>query len=130
MSFVTTKELEIVQAVATHVVSRPEMRAQGGFDRYVKVMLPMEMENLVVSMVDLFAADRIKNTTVSWPADWWEAVKDRWAPTWFRQRYPVRYTRFTVDVKAIWQGYKPATDKYGPFLPYVVTRVDDGGMEC
>jgi len=26
------------------------------------------------------------------PADWWQAVKDRWFPDWLKRRYPVRYT--------------------------------------
>lgn len=34
------------------------------------------------------------------PADWWEAVKERWAPQWALRRWPVRWhsipTRTTV----------------------------------
>lgn len=25
------------------------------------------------------------------PADWWQAVKDRWFPAWLKKRCPVRY---------------------------------------
>lgn len=27
----------------------------------------------------------------AWPADWWEAVKQRFAPKWFLRRWPVRF---------------------------------------
>ena len=29
---------------------------------------------------------------VSYPQDWWEALKERFAPSWLRKRYPVKYT--------------------------------------
>lgn len=31
-----------------------------------------------------------------WPQDWWEAVKDRWAPHWFLRRWPVKWKRISV----------------------------------
>lgn len=27
---------------------------------------------------------------VEYPADWWEAFKDRWFPSWLKRRYPVK----------------------------------------
>lgn len=30
------------------------------------------------------------------PEDWWQALKERFAPTWFKLRYPVRYKDFQV----------------------------------
>jgi len=33
-----------------------------------------------------------KNTKgASWPADWWQALKDRWFPIWAKRRWPVRW---------------------------------------
>ncbi len=29
---------------------------------------------------------------VKYPADWWQAVKQRFAPAWFLKRWPVEYT--------------------------------------
>ena len=31
---------------------------------------------------------------VQWPATWWDAVKERWAPAFWLERHPVRYDRF------------------------------------
>jgi len=28
---------------------------------------------------------------VRYPLDWWEAIKERWAPQWFKDRWPVEY---------------------------------------
>lgn len=33
------------------------------------------------------------------PADWWQAVRERWAPGWWLKRYPVK-TRVLVDIHA------------------------------
>ena len=32
---------------------------------------------------------------VAFPAEWWEAVKSRWAPAWFKKKYPVVYKMVT-----------------------------------
>jgi hypothetical protein len=29
--------------------------------------------------------------TVRWPADWWQAFRERWFPKWWLRRWPVRY---------------------------------------
>lgn len=34
----------------------------------------------------------------TYPADWWEAVKQRWAPLWATRRWPVRMTTRTVTI--------------------------------
>lgn len=31
---------------------------------------------------------------VSFPADWWQAVKERWAPVWWKKRWPVRMKKY------------------------------------
>lgn len=40
-----------------------------------------------------------------WPADWWQAVKERFAPTWFLNRWPVKWetkeVKHTFEVKAV-----------------------------
>ncbi len=31
-----------------------------------------------------------------WPATWWDALKDRSAPGWFKRRYPVKYEKIKL----------------------------------
>lgn len=40
---------------------------------------------------------RRRLTEYRWPATWWDAVKERWYPTWAKRRWPVRYEKVTVD---------------------------------
>lgn len=33
---------------------------------------------------------KLSEVSVSYPADWWQAVKDRWFPAWAKKRWPVQ----------------------------------------
>ncbi len=132
-----TKMLEIVQAYSTRVISPEDiLRRVGGLEHYLTWQLPANMNAMVVTLMSLFAAEPVGKWDISYPADWWEAVKERFAPAWFVQRYPVRRKHFHLDVKAIWQNFRPddwANKKYGPMLPYVLQQeyeTGDPGDEC
>jgi hypothetical protein len=50
---------------------------------------------LVHQWADLLEVDHKElalDLSVSYPRDWWEALKDRWFPRWALQRWPVRLT--------------------------------------
>lgn len=44
----------------------------------------------------LGAGEEHVDCDVRWPANWWEAVKDRWLPAWAKRRWPVRYTKHII----------------------------------
>lgn len=48
------------------------------------------MYNMRVSLLGRMIVDK----HVRWPATWWDAVKERWAPAFWLERHPVRYDRF------------------------------------
>ena len=39
---------------------------------------------------------------VRYPADWWQAVKARFAPHWFRRRFPVREKVVTLTARELY----------------------------
>lgn len=128
MANIEYKQLEVVQAMATIIIDQKMIEHQfGGIHRYVQTILPMSCEHAVLSLVELFAADNIKNIEWKAPLNWWEALKEAHAPQMYLDRYPVKYRRYSVDIKAIWQGYKPSSEKFGPYLPYTLERVSDDG---
>jgi hypothetical protein len=47
---------------------------------------------------------RVHEESRSVPLDWWEAVKQRFAPRWFLRRYPVRYRTFTLLAYHLYPG--------------------------
>ena len=50
---------------------------------------------------DIFGK-QLERVDIKYPADWWQAVKDRWFPGWAKERWPVMFTRHHVDVKALY----------------------------
>lgn len=44
---------------------------------------------------------------VSWPADWWQHFKLRWAPRWFLGRWPVQYESRTLTPRAVFPDLIP-----------------------
>jgi len=39
------------------------------------------------------------STTLTWPADWWQAFRARWFPRWWLRRWPVRHEVRVVTTK-------------------------------
>jgi hypothetical protein len=37
-----------------------------------------------------------------YPADWWQAFKERWFPAWLLKRFPVVRVGYIVEVKALY----------------------------
>lgn len=40
------------------------------------------------------------------PADWWQAVKERWFPKGWLRRWPVKYREDTIETQVIFPNYK------------------------
>jgi hypothetical protein len=45
----------------------------------------------------------------SWPANWWEAVKERFAPQWFKSRWPVKLLKVDID-RPVYKSVCPHID--------------------
>lgn len=60
---------------------------------------------LLRSFVNLFVQD-VYNESVTYPADWWQALKERFFPRWALAWWPVKYTKHTFDVVAAYPGIK------------------------
>lgn len=45
----------------------------------------------------LASGEEIVRCNERWPADWLQAVKERWAPRWIKRRWPVRYREHRVE---------------------------------
>ena len=52
--------------------------------------------------------ESVKHQEVKYPADWWQAFKERWFRGWMRRRWPIRYCIVSLDVRAIYPDFKPA----------------------
>ena len=55
--------------------------------------LDIRKENLVLSIQTYVLGMEGETINLMWPRDWWEAVKDRFAPRWFLARWPVDFVQ-------------------------------------
>lgn len=59
---------------------------------------------------------------VTYPADWWQAFKERWACRWWKRKYPVKYKEVTlkikIDLREIFDAWALAPDERKPFYMY------------
>lgn len=79
--------------------------------------LVMQLEHRMLRGVPLEHRDSV---TVSWPADWWQAVKERWFPRWLLAKYPVKYAFRVV----------PTTTVEHRYCPHIRTPPGDGDKVC
>lgn len=57
------------------------------------------MRKLVYGIKSYIAAsgEETVSCNIKWPANWWQAVKERWLPAWAKQRWPVLYERHRME---------------------------------
>lgn len=118
-----TRTLEMFNVMSTQMISR--MQAEHGIGGRFKAhaFLPATMDALVFQLVGYLAADHVDSVTIAYPRDWWEAVKQRFAPSWFTKRYPVVETRHVVDLKAVYPKI-PLPEKFGPYIRVVQHKTE------
>lgn len=79
-------------------------------------------EDLTYRLKAAVWARHIGSDDVRFPADWWQAFKERWFPRWVNRRWPVQYRTFTIDA---WHKY-PALQLQGRESVLEI-RIREGG---
>lgn len=59
-------------------------------------------EQLELSFKGWLWGESLGQARIVYPADWWQAFKERWFPSFLRDRYPIIYSVREIDVKAIY----------------------------
>lgn len=64
---------------------------------------------------------------IRFPKNWLEAVKERFAPAWLRDRWPVVYTVVTASMEEIYPDIRPSLpmQQYPPVWKVAVSRQDE-----
>jgi hypothetical protein len=67
---------------------------------------------------------QLETITASYPADWWQALKDRWFPAWALKRWPVRLHTITLTITELYP--KLAAPGYAESVAFAkCERMDD-----
>jgi len=84
------------------------------FDRH-EDRVELERQTRIQLSCDLFCrtAEHVECLpSFSYPADWWQALKERWFPRWAKRHWPVQMTRVgggkaKIDVVALFPELQP-----------------------
>lgn len=68
-------------------------------------------DEIVYRVTGFVWSEGVQHVEIKYPADWWQAFKERWFPPWLLKHYPVRYKYHVIDIKAIYPNFRPSIPK-------------------
>lgn len=68
-------------------------------------------QHLMIAWKVWLLEEMVMQDRAEWPANWWEAFKERWFPAWLKKRYPVRYEGIEWDCRFVYPSL-PAKPNY------------------
>jgi hypothetical protein len=72
--------------------------------------------------VAIYEKDHPQKHVVRYPSDWWEALKERFAPSWFLGKYPVKFTEVTASLEELYPDLEIAIPNQSPVLKFRVSK--------
>lgn len=109
-------ELPVAMFVVNSYVSQAELEGQFGYHE----LLLENLTGMLQQVTWMLANNPLVDWNISYPADWFEAVKERFAPQWVLQRWPVRYKTHHVDARELATKLK-LPKQFGPVVYMTVS---------
>jgi hypothetical protein len=69
---------------------------------------------------EIFGITHPVRHVVRYPLDWWQALKERFAPAWFRDRYPVIFVEISCTLEELYPDIAPSLPGHQPFMKFQV----------
>jgi hypothetical protein len=83
----------------------------------VESYVDQRLRGLVIEMQAAIYGRKLGTDQYRWPATWWDAVKERFAPHWFLKRYPVQHRGVDVTAYHTYPTIKVHNNK--PYLHFM-----------
>jgi hypothetical protein len=100
--------LERQKLVILRYLAENQIEATVDFDPFVS----FDTDKLCQRIVAIVYGEEVKEEIVRYPADWWQAVKERWLPAWAKRRWPIRYKKSQLRLMCMYPGFCPARDPH------------------
>ena len=84
-----------------------------------ELIIRQAVDQVVMRLVAMVPAQPTKPVSYKYPANWWEHVKERFAPKWFLKRFPVEYEIYSVEAKVFYPQIKLPMQQYVPTFSFV-----------
>ncbi len=85
---------QIAPELAEHFVIKPEVGMSAHSDWYTDM--------LTIRIIQSVYGEEVKKKEVTYPADWWQAFKERWFPERLKTISPVEYRTEVMSASAIY----------------------------
>ncbi len=72
----------------------------------------------------VYGKDHPVRHIIRFPSDWLEALKERFAPAWIRDRWPVRFTEVTASLEELYPGIEQSIPDRPAVMKIQVIRRD------
>lgn len=72
--------------------------------------------NMVATLRQDVFGEQVLHETVRYPADWWQAFKERWFPVWLKRQFPVRYEEHEFDARFLYPSIPAKNPKFKSVL--------------
>ena len=60
------------------------------------------LDQLVLRLQQCVWGREVERQECQWPADWWQALKERWFPAWAKKRWPIEYKRVVITARELY----------------------------
>ena len=95
-----TIELEKLRIALREIIS-PELLG-------TKLEVEQYARHILVKLEGYLWHETLDEWSVKYPADWWQAFKERWFSPWALNHWPVQYKSKKVVLRALYPDYKVA----------------------
>ena len=117
-----TYEVEMIKHALHFVIHERELESL----RVEPAVYIDDLARQLVGQLEVWSAvdgvDRV-DVEEQWPADWWQAFKDRWFPVWAKKQWPIQYHTETMTARELYPQVVLSPDRYE-----AVIAVDKSGQ--
>lgn len=103
---------KIILNAEQFAVSLSKKKCPIGFESRVDVVNDI-YDHLVFRLHVYVFGEDLGIKEISYPANWWEAFKDRWFPDWLKHRFPVRFQTERWCAKSLYPHLKRPVKNFG-----------------
>ena len=96
------------------MLERASLRVRQDMLEYGVRQVALELETAV------YGKSHVEEHLIRFPSDWLEAVKERFAPAWLRDRFPVRYTQISTSLHELYPDFQPSVYGQQPVVKVYV----------
>lgn len=118
---IETIDLQAERFASTHETCR-RLLDELGYDHTWHSHDDYVTENLVRTLHAYVWSRKENSKSVSYPADWFEAFKERWFPKWALKRWPVKITTVTFEATSLYPTIKLRPESHKAHLRIAVAQ--------